>query len=605
MRPDPRFPDSGEEPQEQARIAQRAVVEAETLSGRPMSVVACPGAGKTSVIVDRHLERALPARKGRAIVSFTKVAGRELRRRCREAGKPELASFPHFIGTLDTFIWLHLVRPYLPSSAHDGRTWRRLESWKDHPGASDGELNLDDFVFAESKGKRVGAATLKESSRYKLRGRDPYAPQCWATEKIRELFDLGYVTGDLVRDIALMLLTNPKWSDAVMSVLTTRFSELVIDESQDCSYEDRKIIRNLADRGLPMMLVGDPDQAIYGFRDSSERNGRRSYRAENRSMSLRHNWRSSQIICDIAATLRMSEREADIAVGPYREEAAPILLATLPTRGTGHVRAFCEEASALGIPQAERLVVAHHRSSLPKDLTGAARPPSTRIGQVTWAVGVLRAEATPTKQREEAERIVRASILDVWCGKDSLPQADRLRHYEVTKQGLDRAQALVLRDLSSLDEMTEKWRIRAQEVFRLHSPAPDLVGPKNNPRWARKNANTDNKPAYRVGGHSRPQADIPVEVGRVTNIHQVKGEEADAVLVIVPKPTEKNRCEELLSSWLNQESPDTQELTEDRNVLYVAATRARRLLAFALHTEHLLRVKGFLEQRGIPCRVAD
>jgi hypothetical protein len=36
-----------------------------------------------------------------------------------------------FIGTLDTVIWLHLVRPFLPA----GRRWQRLESWRDAPTA--------------------------------------------------------------------------------------------------------------------------------------------------------------------------------------------------------------------------------------------------------------------------------------------------------------------------------------------------------------------------------------------------------------------------------------------------------------------------------------
>ncbi|WP_150252477.1 UvrD-helicase domain-containing protein [Nocardiopsis deserti] len=605
MSTDLQTPGVGSQLREQARVAQRAVVEVETLPGQPVGVVACPGAGKTRVIVDRHLERTLPVRKGRAIASFTKVAGRELRRRCREAGKPELAAFPHFIGTIDTFIWLHLVRPYLRVPTQGGRSWRRLESWRDHPGASDRGLNLEDFTFtATNNGMRVGAAALRESSRYKLGGRSPYNPQLWAAQKIGELFEEGYVTGDLVRDLALRLLAVPELSGAMMSVLTARFSELVVDEAQDCSAEDRRILQDLAARGLPLMLVGDPDQAIYGFRDTASASDAPVLLDAARPLRLRHNWRSSQTICDLAATLRTSERQADIAAGSHRDERVPILLTALPSRGTGHVRAFCEEADRIGIPQEERLVIAHRRSSLPKDLTGAATPPTSHIGRLAWAVGVLNAGSPPTKQREEAGAVIRASILDVWCGKDDLPEAARLKRHKVTAQGLARSQALVLRDLPPLDQAMGEWREQAREVFRRHSPSQDLVDPKHKPRWTPRNTKKDGEPAYKVGGHSQPQADAPVEVGRVTSIHQVKGEEADAVLVIIPKPTERNFCEELLSSWLDQERPATQELVEDRNVLYVAATRARRLLAFALCADHLFRVKAFLEERDIPFRVA-
>ena len=70
----------------------------------PLYVQACPGAGKTRVIVDRHLSGA-PGGCGRAVVSFTNVACDEVTRRCRQAGKPELVSFPNYVGTIDTFLW--------------------------------------------------------------------------------------------------------------------------------------------------------------------------------------------------------------------------------------------------------------------------------------------------------------------------------------------------------------------------------------------------------------------------------------------------------------------------------------------------------------------
>ena len=94
----------------QARAAQQQVITADP----PFAVIACPGAGKTRVIVDRHLTRAVPVRQGRAITSFTRVAAAEVHRRCTAADRLDLTGHPHFIGTLDTFLWLHLVRPFLP-----------------------------------------------------------------------------------------------------------------------------------------------------------------------------------------------------------------------------------------------------------------------------------------------------------------------------------------------------------------------------------------------------------------------------------------------------------------------------------------------------------
>ena len=98
----------------QARAAQQLVITADP----PFAVIACPGAGKTRVIVDRHLTRAVPVRQGRAITSFTRVAASEINRRCMTADRLDLTGHPHFIGTLDTFLWQHLVRPFLPARPH-------------------------------------------------------------------------------------------------------------------------------------------------------------------------------------------------------------------------------------------------------------------------------------------------------------------------------------------------------------------------------------------------------------------------------------------------------------------------------------------------------
>ncbi len=60
----------------------------------------------------------MPVRQGRAITAFTRVATAEVCRRCVAAGRLELTDHLHFIGTLDTFLWLHLVRP-LPAARPD------------------------------------------------------------------------------------------------------------------------------------------------------------------------------------------------------------------------------------------------------------------------------------------------------------------------------------------------------------------------------------------------------------------------------------------------------------------------------------------------------
>ncbi|MER7332945.1 MULTISPECIES: UvrD-helicase domain-containing protein [unclassified Micromonospora] len=91
--------------QREIAAAQQDAVVAATA---PRAVVACPGAGKTRTIVNRHCATPRNQPIGRAITSFTKVAAAQLRSRAHELGRPDLLQHPHAIMTLDGFFWRFL-----------------------------------------------------------------------------------------------------------------------------------------------------------------------------------------------------------------------------------------------------------------------------------------------------------------------------------------------------------------------------------------------------------------------------------------------------------------------------------------------------------------
>ena len=79
---------------------------------------------------------------------------------------------------------------------------------------------------------------------------------------------------------------------------------------------------------------------------------------------------------------------------------------------------------------------------------------------------------------------------------------------------------------------------------------------------------------------------------RTSTIHGVKGREFDAVLVVLP---DEHRLDELLAAW--GERPASHEA---RAVLYVGATRARRLLAFAVPARATDQVVMLLRRQSAP-----
>lgn len=87
---------------------QKAVLENRA---RVRVVQAVPGSGKTWLVADlirKELIQWKPKYSGIAALSFTRVGGDEIRR----AVGYEL-QHPHFVGTIDSFLFRFIVRPFL------------------------------------------------------------------------------------------------------------------------------------------------------------------------------------------------------------------------------------------------------------------------------------------------------------------------------------------------------------------------------------------------------------------------------------------------------------------------------------------------------------
>jgi superfamily I DNA/RNA helicase len=543
------------------------------------------------------------------VLSFTKVAGAEVRKRCAQAGHPELARFPHYIGTFDTFVWRHLVRPYLRPSQE--KTWHRLESWSDHPEARRDGVALDDFRF-EYDGHaqaRIARPRLRPGGLPHRLRHDQHAEgrlTSWAAVAMRKMWRDGYLAGDQLRDMALSLLTNSRRADRITRVLRTRFAEIVVDEAQDCSYEDLRLVDLIRAAGVPLLLIGDPDQDIYGFRDTT-----RPHTRDTRPLSfstapdhrLSHNWRSTQIICDLAHTLRASGAPRDTAAGPHHAEMTPVVL--IPTTGRTEadwIADFGREAARLDIPSREQLVVAHSHSGLPKGMTGTRHVPTAKLDRLVWATAVLRSPSTSTRQQELAGRTLREAVQEHWYGAPpDAPEQVGLDRHQLTGAELRVVQASLERSFPSLDLPPREWSRRACQA--LHDEAVVLgIQPQTTRVYPCTRARDA---AWQLVGFGDP-AGGRTAAQRCGTVHAVKGQEADAVLLIVPptgngKPDD--RSDLLIKTWTtgttDRADPET---AEALRVLYVAVTRARRLVALALSDVHLSLVRAFLAEWDIAHR---
>jgi DNA helicase-2/ATP-dependent DNA helicase PcrA len=558
------------------------------------AVRACPGAGKTRIIVDRHINRAVSARKGRAITSFTRVAAATINRRCQAENRLDLTDHPHFIGTFDTFLWLHLVRPYLPI----GRNWQRLDSWRDAPAKlravtiGQTSIQLADVHF-EPDIHGVYTAKLTGPAAYTA---PPPGWEAAVQERRKELSGKGYLTGAELRSAACRHLRQ--YSDHIATILTAKYDELIVDEAQDCSATDLHILTQLHEHGLPLILVADPDQAIYDFRGAASADLHK-LNDQLGTREITRNWRSTTTICRLAATLRISGRSADIAVADHHDDDAPILLYDAAKQDTA-VHDFLTYAHTQGITADQCMILAHSASTLPKKYAGPQQPPSNNNIALIWAVGILNDfTAAPAKTRLIAHDVLARTILRWWYSEaDMRTRTAALNENALDPTAFERLIHRIRTAMPSLDDSTKDWLSAAAKVLNDNPPAPGLE------RTSTKLITPPGKSATPARKLASLPDSYPATIGlpRISTVHQVKGDEAEAVLVLLPKGRRVNGAESnskastVMEEWLGTESP----FSEAIRVLYVAATRARRILAIAVPAEFKPRTIEFLKGKGVP-----
>ncbi|WP_333738971.1 UvrD-helicase domain-containing protein [Streptomyces sp. IBSBF 2806] len=572
------------------RAAAEAQQQAAVTVAAPAFVPACPGAGKTHVITSRHLQPPRQRlRQGRALISFTRVARDQMTRRCRQAGRADLVQAPHFIGTLDSFLWEFLVKPQRAADPVP----RLLESWASIKAPVEGmdrEVSLHRFPMVLDPSRHPARATVAwdklDYDTRQLIEASSYSRTAWE-EKIFETRKSwcrqGYFTGHEARVLALWNLRHAKTAAALLPPLRSRFAEIIVDEAQDCSAADLALLQLLHDAGLPLVLVGDPDQAIYAWR-GAEPQALRSFSAQLSPTphQLTGNWRSSPVICRLAATLRTGQRAPDTSV--VRNDDIPVLL--LPTQfaasgsrhlhaptGAGIVDAFRTLAEEYTVQAEDCLVTAYKYATLP----GISREKTNTnaITSLAWACTVAHTSGASGDDLTRACAIAVRVLFGYWYpdqsgGPDRVMAARRLPASQVNRTAFA--------FLHSLPAPHKEWGPQVWQAMKAWPPLPGAApqGGKGRPAG---------KPTV-----SRPQA----ATGMRTNIvHQLKGDEADGVLLLLPDAGSVQR-------WASAD-PAADEVLR---VWYVAVTRARRLAAIALPQEETDTLARFLAGRHVPLRIA-
>ncbi|HCE6992487.1 TPA: UvrD-helicase domain-containing protein [Pseudomonas aeruginosa] len=210
-----------------------------------MVITACPGSGKTTVIVEKIRQEFnnLKPHQGIIGISFTVKSSKELGDKCKRNGANVRASF---FGTIDNFCLAEIVFPFIP----------RLY------GASSQEISCKQYSQLTDEQKTYLPDLSKPDVNLNTSDYDSYE-----LEFIKHYRE-GFVLLEAVTIIACKIIEK---SNACRRYITARYRSVYIDEYQDTSEPQHSLFCALHLLGLKAVAVGDTQQSIFAFRGSNPR----------------------------------------------------------------------------------------------------------------------------------------------------------------------------------------------------------------------------------------------------------------------------------------------------------------------------------------------
>lgn len=225
---------------------------------RRLYIEAAPGSGKTTVAAQRFgIQRFRSPNDPRAViaVSFTRSATAELRDRVLSHWGPAALAWPHRIVTLDT-----IVCDLLTHLLHTGHV-----QWP----AGHRQLTVIDHwrVLLDTSWTRREPLVVLDGrqvvTRTATRVRNENRP---ATAAVNQALTEGLCTHQDARHLLETALDDSDIHDVLRSHLADTARTLIVDEIFDANALDLALVQLAASAGLDVTVVGDPWQALYGFR---------------------------------------------------------------------------------------------------------------------------------------------------------------------------------------------------------------------------------------------------------------------------------------------------------------------------------------------------
>lgn len=402
----------------------------------------------------------------------------------------------------------------------------------------------------------------------------------------------GFATQREVPALSLLLL---KKYPVIANEIASRFPVIMVDEAQDTSREQMEIIELLAERGATtVVIVGDPDQAIYEWRNATPEYFREKLADDQwKSLYLTANFRSSQHICNATAKFSavLSGGEPAEAKGRHSAfDTKPVLLQFASNKTKGDVISwFLQHCESKGINPEEDSVAILTRGRIHSntDIPDLWQTTETRLLALATYLWYCASRKEAYAQCEKALFYIMIGDANGLSSDDMKQAIENTMEYSIWKQKVILLLSLLPRANSALKDWKSSLIAKIEELKQ--QGIITISDSRNIADIIKLKTRVKVVNSFSTEFLNRP-LQIYFEKRTTTgtafsSVHGVKGESFDATLLMVESSTGNT----ITPSLLNTGQLDS----ELMRIAYVAMTRPRKLLAVSIPKQ---KAKGSLNR---------
>lgn len=345
----------------------------------PMLVLAGPGSGKTASITGRSARLITDGMNPENLLSvtFSKKAANEMRDRLAEqtdVGLAELASIHTFHALGDKIMKMN------PSDCGREPGYTILDEadqrglfahvLKEQMGMEKpGNYDYRKWLSAYSRMGQDGVAAIDSrhaqsfsDGMYRYAGIERADQMRWLWAAFQR-FEAAKQQQNVVdfNDLLILPLQGLKKSEVFAGSMAEQYSMITVDESQDTSRVQYEMVRTLAKFHNNLVMVGDDDQSLYGWRGANSKNLKQFIKEFSPEIrKLERNYRSTSLLVKAAAD-HISHNDFRLDKKPFssrQENEAPWFCSSGSDRGMAqHLVQVMQARHADGVPWEDQAIL--------------------------------------------------------------------------------------------------------------------------------------------------------------------------------------------------------------------------------------------------------